>query len=191
MKSISRFSILIVLLSLLSSCAQQSTPESLSTPSAVLHLPEKTAYPVPDDFLESSTYPVPGEQATQMPPYMVPGFVTMTPDASLTSIVISEVRHENDVESIYVTNISSATQDISNYMIYSPELDVRKIFPSNLILEPGESFVLYNGANLDSFPAEQRWLDTPILTEALDEVWLTNSAGRILYYFIYYPSISP
>jgi hypothetical protein len=191
MKSISRFSILIVLLSLLSSCAQQSTPESLSTPSAVLPSPEKTAYPVPDDFLESSTYPVPGEQATQMPPYMVPGFVTMTPDASLTSIVISEVRHENDVESIYVTNISSATQDISNYMIYSPELDVRKIFPSNLILEPGESFVLYNGANLDSFPVEQQWLDTPILTEALDEVWLTNSAGRILYYFIYYPSISP
>jgi len=122
---------------------------------------------------------------------MVPGFVTMTPDASLTSIIISEVRHENDVESIYVTNISSETKDISNYMIYSPELDVRKIFPSNLVLEPGESFILCNGANLESYPAEQRWLDTPILTEALDEVWLTNSAGRILYYFIYYPSITP
>ena len=191
MKSISRFSILIVLLSLLSSCAQQSTPDPLSTPSAVLPSPEETAYPVPYDFLESSTYPIPGEQATQVPPYMVPGFVTMTPDASLTSIIISEVRHENDVESIYVTNISSETKDISNYMIYSPELDVRKIFPSNLVLEPGESFILYNSANLESYPAEQRWLDTHILTEALDEVWLTNSAGRILYYFIYYPSITP
>lgn len=191
MKNISRFTILLVLFTLLSSCAQQSTPDSQRTPSADLPSPETAVYPVPDDSLESSTYPFPAEQETQVPSYMVPGFVTMTPDANLTSIIISEVRHENDVESIYITNISSETKDISNYMIYSPELDVRKIFPSNLVLEPGESFVLYNGANLDSFPVEQRWLDTPILTEALDEVWLTNSAGRILYYFIYYPSITP
>lgn len=191
MKNISRFAIVFILLSLLSSCAQQSTPDSGSTPSAVLPSLEKTAYPVPDYSLESSTYPFSAEQETQVPPYMVPGFVTMTPDPSLTSIIVSEVRHENDVESIYITNISSETQDISNYMIYSPKLDVRKIFPSNLVLEPGESFILYNGANLESYPAEQRWLDKPILTEVLDEVWLTNSAGRILYYFIYYPSITP
>lgn len=191
MKNISRFAIVFILFSLLSSCAQQSTPDSESTPSAVLPSLEKTAYPVPDYSLESSTYPFPADQETEVPPYMVPGFVTMTPDPSLTSIIVSEVRHENDVESIYITNISSETQDISNYMIYSPKLDVRKIFPSNLVLEPGESFILYNGANLESYPAEQRWLDKPILTEVLDEVWLTNSAGRILYYFIYYPSITP
>jgi len=191
MKNISRFAIVFILFSLLSSCTQQSTPDSESTPSTVLPSLEKTAYPVPDYSLESSTYPFPADQETQVPPYMVPGFVTMTPDPSLTSIIVSEVRHENDVESIYITNISSETQDISNYMIYSPKLDVRKIFPSNLVLEPGESFILYNGANLESYPTEQRWLDKPILTEVLDEVWLTNNAGRILYYFIYYPSITP
>jgi hypothetical protein len=68
---------------------------------------------------------------------------------------------------------------------------VRKILPSNLILEPGESFVLYNGPELEKYPEDQRWLDESVLTEVLDEVWLTNAAARIIYYFVYYPSITP
>ena len=122
---------------------------------------------------------------------MIPGFVTMTPDADLSSIIVSDVKHEGDVESIYITNISADTHDISKYMIYSPASDARKILPNNLILEPGETYVLYNGTSLENYPVDQRWLDTPVLTQALDEVWLTNSAARILYYFIYYPSITP
>ena len=95
------------------------------------------------------------------------------------------------METIYIKNISSTSQDISNYMIYSPKLDVRMIFPSNLILQPDETFALYNGENLENYPEAQRWLAEPALTDTLDEVWLTNSAARIIYYFIYYPSITP
>lgn len=146
---------------------------------------------MPDAYAESNAYPVETAQETQVPAYMVPGFITSTPDASLSSIIVSEVQHKDGVESISIKNISPSTQDISAYMIYSPKLDVRKILPSDLILEPGDSFVLYNGANLDKIPEDQRWLEAPVLTEVLDEVWLTNAAARIIYYFIYYPSITP
>lgn len=191
MKTTGKIAIWVIVIGLLVSCSPKPTPAPQTTPSAATPLPVNTTYPVSGGSVESSTYPVGGQQATQVPPYLVPGFVTMTPDAKLNSIIVSEVRHENDVESIYITNISSTNQDISNYMIYSPAKDVRKILPSNLILKPGESYILFNGADLSSHPADQQWLDTPILTEALDEVWLTNSAARILYYFIYYPSITP
>jgi len=191
MKTRKTIVIILTLIFLLASCTPKVTQEPQNDPTAIVPAAETTPYPIANQALEGSTYPIPLTQETEVPAYMVPGFITMTPDAALTSIIVSEVRHENEVESIYITNISSQTQDISNYMIYSPEMDARKIFPSNLILEPGESFVLYNGANLGSFPADQQWLDTPVLTEVLDEVWLTNSAARIMYYFIYYPSITP
>lgn len=191
MKTINKIVIILTLIFLLSSCTLQSTQEPQIDSTPPIPVTENTPYPITDNSLENSTYPIGTEQETEIPAYQVPGFVTMTPDANLTSIIVSEVRHEGNMESIYITNISSETQDISSYMIYSPKLDVRKILPSNLILEPGESFVLYNGADLESQPIDQRWLDTPVLTEVLDEVWLTNSAARIIYYFIYYPSITP
>ena len=191
MKTIKKIVIILTLVMLLSSCSLQSTQEPQSNTTPLVPESGVTPYPITDNSTEGSTYPIPVQQETEVPDYLVPGFVTMTPDANLTSIIVSDVQHESDVESIYITNISSETQDISNYMIYSPKLDVRKILPSNLILEPGESFILYNGANLESHSVDQRWLDIPVLTEVLDEVWLTNSAARILYYFIYYPSITP
>lgn len=191
MKTFGSFLSLFILIILVAGCSFQQTPTPQSTASDVLPSAEITAYPVPDKFLESTTYPTLNEQETPVPPYMVPGFITMTPDASLTSIIVSEVRHEDELESIFIKNISSTNQDISNYMIYSPKLDVRKIFPSNLILEPDESFIIFNGADLENYPVDQRWLDAPVLTEVLDEVWLTNNAARIIYYFIYYPSITP
>lgn len=191
MKTRKTIVIILTLIFLLASCTPKATQEPQSTSTALVLETETTPYPIPNQSLEGSTYPIPSEQEVEVPPYMVPGFVTMTPDAALTSIIVSDVQHEGDVEKIYITNISTQTQDISNYMIYSPELDARKILPSDLILEPTESFILYNGANLESFPVDQQWLGTPVLTEVLDEVWLTNSAARILYYFIYYPSITP
>ncbi len=191
MKTFRRFALLLLLIVVIAGCSPKPTPVSQSTEPAAIPSPELTAYPIPQTNVESNAYPIGTAQETAVPGYLVPGFITNTPDASLVSIIVSEVQHEGDVESIYIKNISSTTQDISSYMIYSPKLDVRKILPSNLILEPGETFVLYNGANLEKFPEEQRWLDAPVLTEALDEVWLTNAAARIIYYFIYYPSITP
>ncbi|MFA7408220.1 MAG: hypothetical protein WCY93_10445 [Anaerolineaceae bacterium] len=191
MKTIHKIVIILTLIMLLSSCTLQSTQEPQINATPLVPESENTPYPITDNSIESSTYPIPVQHETEVPPYMIPGFVTMTPDADLSSIIVSDVKHEGDVESIYITNISADTHDISKYMIYSPASDARKILPNNLILEPGETYVLYNGTSLENYPVDQRWLDTPVLTQALDEVWLTNSAARILYYFIYYPSITP
>lgn len=191
MKTFRRFALLLLLIVVIAGCSPKPTPASQSTEPAAPTSPELTTYPIPETYTEPNAYPFQTEQETPVPAYLVPGYITNTPDASLVSIIVSEVQHEDDVESIYIKNISSTTQNISSYMIYSPKLDTRKILPSNLILEPGESFVLYNGADLEKFPEDQRWLDEQVLTEALDEVWLTNSAARIIYYFIYYPSITP
>ncbi len=191
MKTFSKFSMLLILITIIAGCSSKPTAVPQNTAATGSTSPEMTTYPVPGTFVENNTYPLQADQETPVPAYMVPGFITHTPDASLVSIIVSEVQHEDGVESIYIKNISSVTQDISSYMIYSPKLDVRKILPSNLILEPGDTFVLYNGADLGKFPEDQRWLDAPLLTEALDEVWLTNGAARIIYYFIYYPSITP
>jgi len=191
MKTFQRIMLLLLLIIVIAGCSSKQTPVPQITEPATSPLPEQTSYPIPGNPLEINAYPVVTTQETPVPAYMVPGFITNTPDASLVSIIVSEVQHEGDVESIYIKNISSTSQDISNYMIYTPKLDLRKILPSNLILEPGDTFVLYNGADLEKYPEAQRWLDTPVLTETLDEVWLTNSAARILYYFVYYPSITP
>ncbi len=191
MKTRKTIVIILTLIFLLASCTPKETQEPISETTATIPAAGTTPYPIANQPLEGSTYPITVGEETEVPAYLVPGFITMTPDAALTSVIVSEVRHDEGVESIYITNISAETQDISNYMIYSPEMDARKILPSNLILEPGESFILYNGVNLGNFPADQQWLDTPVLTEVLDEVWLTNSAARIMYYFIYYPSITP
>lgn len=191
MKFYRKIALLLLLIIVVAGCSPKQTPAPQSTEPAAPVLPELTTYPITGAYVEPNAYPIGTAQETPVPAYLVPGFITMTPDASLVSIIVSEVQHEDDVEIISIKNISSSTQDISSYMIYSPKLDMRKILPSNLILEPGESFVLYNGADLEKFPEDQRWLDAPVLTEALDEVWLTNAAARIIYYFVYYPSITP
>ena len=191
MKTFRSFALLILLAAVVAGCTSTPSPEPLPTQPTTLPPAELTAYPVPGSHAESETYPLLEAQQTPVPAYLVPGFITNTPDAALVSIIVSEVQHEEGVETIYIKNISSTSQDISNYMIYSPKLDVRMIFPSNLILQPDETFALYNGENLENYPEAQRWLAEPALTDTLDEVWLTNSAARIIYYFIYYPSITP
>lgn len=148
----------------------------------------ESTYPVETED-STQSYPVGEISKTEMPGYLLPGFITSTPDASLANIIISEVKHENGVEIITLENIGESTQDISAFMIYSPALDTRKILSQNLILDPGETYNLYNGPDTSAYPYEQRWLPQTILNDAMDEVWLTNDSARIIYYFIYYPPV--
>lgn len=155
-------------------------------------LPEDTesAYPVNTEEMTDQAYPLENRENTEIPAYLLPGFSTPTPDPEMVSLIISEVRHENGLETIVIKNISGETMDISSYMIYSPAVDDRKILPQNLTLESGETFMLYNGPGSSEYPESQRWLTQTILEQALDEVWLLNDAARIIYYFIYYPAVS-
>lgn len=132
-------------------------------------------------------YPIENSLSTQTPNYLSSGFVTLTPDPLLSNIVISEVRHENDVEVIVIKNIGASAQDIGSYIIYSPGANERKVLPKDLVLQSGDTYSIYNGSDLSVFPEEQGWMKNAVLTTAFDEVWILNNAGRIMYYFTYYP----
>lgn len=147
-----------------------------------------TIYPINNVQELESIYPSGDIPETKVPEYLLPGFITATPDPELAPIVISEIKHEDDVEIIVIKNISDKEIDISAYMIFSPEAGDRKILPNDLMLSSGETFQIFNGENLN-VPQEQIWLSKSILVNPLDEIWLLNKAARIVYYFTYYPTI--
>lgn len=188
MNKLIKGTLLAIVMLILAACGAQSTTPTAPSPSQVSTVNPETSYPA--GTANSSNTPYPNQAETLVPAYLKPGFITATPDASIADIAISEVRHENGVETIVLKNISQKSQDISAYMLYSPALDSRKILPGNLVLKAGETFEIYNGADLSAFPEVQRWLPTEILKKALDEVWLTNAAARVIYYFTFYPPVT-
>lgn len=187
MKEIYRMILVSISLLILSGC--QSKPTDNANPT----LPEQqpsiaTTYPLENTYMIESIYPSGEIPETQVPQYLLPGFITATPDSKIAPIVISEVRHENNSEIITIKNISNDEIDISAYMIFSPEAGERKILPNDLKLSSGETYQIYNGENLN-YPQEQIWLNRSILNNPLDEVWLLNKAARIVFYFTYYPTV--
>lgn len=188
MNSFFRMILMVIILVMLAGC-QTANGDNAITPAPEDQTTVATTYPMGTTFELESIYPSGEAPGTQVPEYMLPGFTTATPDPELAPIVISEVRHEENVEVIVIKNISNQEIDISAYMIFSPEMGDRKILANNIRLSSGETYELYNGENLE-VPQEQIWLTKAVLNNPLDEIWLLNSAARIVYFFTYYPSIS-
>jgi len=168
--------------------SQKTTLDEFPADQTKISSETESTYPVETEDTAQS-YPVEEIHNTEIPGYLLPGFVTSTPDVSMVNIIISEVKHENGVEIITIENRGESTQDISAFMVYSPALDERKILTQKLILDPGGTYHLYNGTDTSAYPYEQRWLQQTILNDAMDEVWLTNDSARIIYYFVYYPPV--
>ena len=192
MKTIVKTTLIGMIIATLIGCSNTKTvtPEEFTANQTELSEDTESAYPANTEEMTDQAYPLENRENTEITAYLLPGFSTPTPDPAMVSIIISEVRHENGLETIVIKNISDETMDISSYMIYSPAVDDRKILPQNLTLESGETFMLYNGPGSSEYPESQRWLTQTILEQALDEVWLLNDAARIIYYFIYYPAVS-
>ncbi len=163
------------------SCGQQSSSNTVEPAN-------QNGYPAPSI---QAGYPVnPGESNIENKPgYLQPGFITPTPDPALVSVIVSNVEHEGQLEKITLKNISNQRQDIGAFMLFSPELSDRFVLPVDLVLDPEETFTIYNGA-ADQLPQEQVWLEQPILTQPGDEVWLVSRSGAIEYYYIYYPPVN-
>ena len=190
MKSIIRYFALIVISISMMACTgdklrQTVSPSLESKP----QLSVSTDYPIGATSDIVLAYPIEGIPSTDVPAYLLPGFITATPDPILAQLVISEVRHENDTEIITIKNISDDVKDIGAFMIYSPELGERKILPEGLKLASGDTFIIYNGETF-GYPEEQIWLSQGVHKSPLDEIWLLNDAARMIYYFVYYPSVS-
>jgi|GEM_PF-1160666 hypothetical protein len=181
----------LIIISLMG-CSEAKTPSPDEPPNDQTEYSEETeiGYPISPEGSTNQGYPLENNESTEIPAYLLPEFITATPDPALVSIIISEVRHENGLETIVIKNIGEEQQDISAFMIYSPAIDDRKILPQNIVLDTGDTFMLYNGPDTSAYPESQRWLKETILNEALDEVWLLNDAARIVYYFVYYPPVS-
>ena len=109
MKTRKTIVIILTLIFLLASCTPKATQEPQGTSTALVLETQTTPEPSPNQSLEGSTYPISSEHEVEVPPYMVPGLVTMTPAAPLTSISVSDVQHEGDVEKGYLSHISTQT----------------------------------------------------------------------------------
>ncbi len=183
MKVFMKLMVVLVVFASLAGCTPQSPTTAVLT--SVSGTP---GYPVP---ASGSAYPASGSApATIVPAYMLPGFITATPDPSLADVIISEVRHEGNLEVLVIKNISASEQNIGAFMLFSPELSDRKILPADLKLASGATFEIYNGDTTGQ-TAGQTWLKQPLLQKALDEVWLVTATGRVAYYFVYYPAVNP
>lgn len=113
------------------------------------------------------------------------GLITETPDASKTPLII-RVGKTQDLETIEVTNISSGPIDVSGFILFSENLDDRVIIPGGTILNSKESFAIYNGKD----PRDGKgyfWNEEFAILNVEDQLLLLNQAGRIIYYFNYYP----
>lgn len=172
--------LMLILLLFLTACASANT--GTPTSGAVATQPPG-AYPAP----VIQGYPAPGgDQPTPTPGYMGAGFVTATPDAVQSPLIIASVQHEANLEIFTIKNIGQQAQDIGGYMLFSPNIAESYMFPVGLTLASGDTYTVYNGAT-EGKPQEQIWLDAFAINEPMDEVWLLNRAARIIYTFIYYP----
>ena len=113
------------------------------------------------------------------------GFITDTPDPSITPLIV-RVTHEDQLETIEITNISSSEVDISGYILYSVALEDRLIIPDTTILSPGEQYYVYNGSS-DQNRSLIIWKSEFTVNNFEEQLILLNRAGRIIYYYTYYP----
>ena len=172
--------LLLILILFLVGCSTPETQEATQQPTAPIDMP--SGYPAAPAVSPSDGYPATIQE--QQPSYA--DYITPTPNPAETPIIV-RVEHQDGVEAISVINISSEPINVGAYMIFSPVVQERIIIPVDTVLNLGEKYTVYNGAN-ESFPAEQRWLAEQVVTNALDEIWLTNMAGRVIFFYVHYPA---
>lgn len=112
------------------------------------------------------------------------GFITQTPDPKETPLII-RVTKSSDVEEIRIINISTSPIDISGYLLFSEILEDRLILPEQTILESQDVLSVYNGKK--PINGAIHWNDDFSILNIEDQILLLNRAGRIIYYYTYYP----
>jgi hypothetical protein len=106
-----------------------------------------------------------------------------TPDPIVNPIVISKVERSGGLETIFVTNISNMTQDITGFTLFIKNTTDHINFPTT-ILEPGTSLKVYNGPDARSLTDGLFWRDQFALNNPGDTVILLNFASRAIWYYV-------
>lgn len=131
-----------------------------------------------------TTNATPGNQSVSQPAEGV--FKSnVTVDPNKTPVIISQVVHENGLETIYVTNVSDKKQDISGFTLLIQETSEHQNI-INTSLEAGASLKVFNGPEAKNQKDGLVWLDHPILVNRGDQVILLK-ASRVIWTFTYYP----
>lgn len=112
-------------------------------------------------------------------------WVTDTPDPQETPLIISNVmRREDGVEVIFVTNISDAEQALKNRTVLDPQTMEYIDLPDDEVLQPEESFKVYNGPVTPGEVEGLVWQDKPTLKLRGESLILVNQAGRVLWNYV-------
>lgn len=177
--------ITIILIS--SACTTKPTEEVTITQVPLIPTKTTDAYPVQ----QMEAYPSPlliEESDTELSIVGdIPNPSAETPDPDKSPVIISNINHDtNGIEAIYITNISKENQDINGYSLIIPSTSEHiNIF--NVILEPGDSFVVYNGKGAAEKSDGLAWLEIQAIQQPGDSVFLLNRAGRLIWPYIYNP----
>lgn len=113
------------------------------------------------------------------------GLITETPDGMKTPLIV-RVLKEGELETIEIVNTTSSSIDISGYILYSEKLDDRLIIPVGTVLDSQDSFIIYNGKSTKN-DLGFLWHEDFSINNVEDQLLLLNQAGRIIYYYTYYP----
>jgi hypothetical protein len=158
------------------------------TPTADVQLPQpsETALPASNSYPAPNAYPEPVDNGDQQAGTGA-RLPTATADFEISPVIISEVSREGETEQVVLLNVSNQSQEISRIALYNPNTGDRKYLPQGKILEPNESYSIYNGLLPAGINEEQKWTDYPMLQYRDDEVLLLNEAGRMIWTYVYYP----
>ncbi len=186
-----KFSLILLLIIslLLSGCAGKTEvkpspsvePQSTSE-NEVYPAPKDTSlgYPAPQSNPSAESTPIGTPEKSQL-------IFSATPDPKKDFVVISNVTHnESGLETITITNVSDQAQDINGYSILIPSTN-EHVNIMDVTLDPGKSYIIYNGPGAQEQTDGKAWLDTPALQKYGDEIILLNRPGRVIWTYIYYP----
>ncbi len=111
--------------------------------------------------------------------------MTDTPDPAETPLIISSVkRSEDGTEVIFVTNVGETEQPLKDRSILDPQTMEYIDLPEDVVLAPGESFKVYNGAVTRGKVDGLVWREEPLLQSRGDQLVLVNQAGRVLWNYV-------
>lgn len=136
---------------------------------------------LPPNSPNEENYSLPSQPLNEL------GISTVSPDPNNNPVIISNVIHDDtDLEIIVIQNISEKKQDINGYTLLDPNSG-ESINIFNVEISPDGTFNIYNGSKAKIQADGLAWLESPILHEAGDEIYLLNRAGRLIGHYTYYP----
>jgi hypothetical protein len=111
---------------------------------------------------------------------------TDTPDPSRTPLIIAQLTaNAAGGEVVEVKNIGPEAASLSGLSIYCPSRGYRFDFPSDMVLNSGDSVDVYTAVAEDDLEDGLYWMSERLCLEWNDDVLLVNPGGRVVYWYVF------